>query len=76
MSEAKTHFLGTWLLEGQGQGQDFSHHSDQYDHAHADGSGSTAMRHVMVEQEGQKVGVWVPSDWSDDQAREALETNW
>ena len=74
MSDHKIDFSGTWLHSGERRGQDFSHHSGQYDHEDADGT--TAMRHALVEQEGQKVGVWVPSDWSDEQAREALESNW
>jgi len=74
MTDPKIHFLGTWLHSGERRGQDFSHHSDQFDHE--DDEGTTSMRHAFIEQEGQQVGVWVPSDWTDDQVREALESNW
>jgi hypothetical protein len=74
MNDSKVHFLGTWLAEGNRRGEDFSHHADQYNHDH--GSGTTPMRHALVEQDGQTVGVWVPKDWTDEQAQEALNSNW
>ncbi|QQR40919.1 hypothetical protein [Devosia rhizoryzae] len=76
MSAADNQFTGTWLDAGRQRGQQFSHTHSQYDHAEEGASGSTPMRHAHVEQNGEKVGVWVPADWSDDQAREALESNW
>jgi len=80
MSDADQNFTGIWLHNGSRQGQAFSHTANNYDHSDDNESqaptGSTRMRHVFVEQDGQKVGVWVPESWSEEEAREALETNW
>lgn len=76
MSAATQEFTGIWLDAGARRGTDFSHAEDQYDHREAESEGSTPMRHAFVEQEGGRVGVWVPASWSDEQARQALESNW
>lgn len=34
------------------------------------------MRHALIERDGTSVAVWIPADWTDQQAREALENNW
>lgn len=76
MNSQEQQFTGTWLHEGNGQGQEFSHSSDQYEHVGGDPAGSTRMRHAYVERNGGKVGVWVPENWTDEQVTQALETNW
>lgn len=65
-------FTGRWLSQGERHGTDFTHSSSEYEH---DGEYSP-MRHAYVEQEGTRVGVWVPASWSDEEARAALESNW
>ncbi len=74
MSTPQSNYAGIWLYPGQGRGEQFTHDEPGYDHPHAEGT--TPMRHVVVEQEGEQVGLWVPATWSDDQAREALQTDW
>ena len=70
-------YTGRWLHHGDWHGKEFSHELAAYDHDESPGAeGRTPMRHAMVEREGGTVGVWIPADWTDDQAREALETNW
>ena len=75
-------FTGIWLHEGERRGQAFSHTQGNYDHAHegADEASqqppSTAMKHITVDQEGRSVSVWVPADWSEEDARKSLETDW
>lgn len=77
MNETKQNYTGKWLHTGDWQGKDFSHELTEYDHdENPGGIGSTKMRHATVHQEGQQVGVWVPAEWTDEQAREALTTNW
>ena len=76
MSAPQNQFTGTWLDAGPQRGQQFTHAEAEYDHAQEGGTGTTAMRHAYVQQNGQTVGVWVPAEWSDEQAREALESNW
>ena len=78
MSAPEEKFTGVWLHQGDRRGEDFSHTADQYDHGgeESGSTGATPMRHIYVDQDGSKVGVWVPADWSEDQAREALQTNW
>ena len=76
MSASDNQFTGTWLHTGRQQGQQFSHDKSEYEHGAGEASGATPMRHALVEQGGQQVGVWVPADWTDDQARAALESNW
>ena len=75
MTDITSNFTGRWLYTGERQGKDFSHQAAEYHHAEQSGP-STKMRHAIVEQEGQQVGVWVPSDWTDDQVRDALTSNW
>lgn len=74
MDHPAQNFTGIWLHEGDRQGSDFSHEQSAFDHT--DEAATTAMRHAVVEREGKPVGVWVPASWSDEQAREALESNW
>jgi len=76
MSAARDEFTGLWLHEGDKRGQSFSHSSADYEHMDAEGGPSTRLRHAYVDQEGKKVGVWVPAHWSEEQVTEALETNW
>ena len=76
MSSQDQSFSGIWLHHGETKGQNFSHSSEQYDHADASEAGSTRMRHAFVDRNGSKVGVWVPEHWTDEQVSEALETNW
>lgn len=76
MSAADNQFTGTWLHSGTQKGQQFTHHQSQYEHGAEESSGATPMRHALIDQDGKQVGVWVPADWTDDQARAALETNW
>jgi hypothetical protein len=76
MSTDKSDFTGLWLHEGEKRGQPFSHSAADYDHAEAEGGPSTRLRHAYVDQEGGKVGVWVPEHWSEEQVTEALESNW
>lgn len=77
MSDNQQNFTGKWLHTGEWQGKEFSHELADYDHdEHPGGTGATKMRHATVDQEGQKVGVWVPADWTDEQAASALENNW
>ncbi|MFD2649066.1 hypothetical protein ACFSX5_14855 [Devosia albogilva] len=74
MSMSQGEYSGIWLYPGSGRGEPFSHHEADYDHAEP--GGTTPMRHLVLNQHGERVGVWVPASWTDDQAREALETNW
>lgn len=74
MSMSQGNYSGIWLYPGSGRGEQFSHHESGYDHPES--GGTTPMRHVVLVQGGDEVGVWVPVSWTDDQAREALETNW
>lgn len=77
MTETKGKFAGRWLHHGDWHGKEFSHEMPEYDHDESPGSsGATPMRHALIDRDGSKVGVWVPADWTDEQAREALETNW
>ena len=77
MSASKQNFTGTWLHTGDWQGKEFSHEFGEYDHdEHPGSTGATKMRHATVEQGGQKVSVWVPADWTDDQVQTALTSNW
>lgn len=74
MSISPGRYSGIWLYPGSGRGERFTH--DQPDYDHEESEASTAMRHVLLDQDGEQVGIWVPATWTDDQAREALETNW
>lgn len=77
MSAPADIFTGRWLHHGDWHGQEFSHELAEYDHDESPGaSGTTAMRHAVVESNGTSVAVWVPAHWSDEQAREALDSNW
>lgn len=77
MSETKQGFTGKWLHTGDWHGKDFRHELSEYDHdEHPGNTGATKMRHATIDQEGQQVSVWVPADWSDEQVRKALATNW
>jgi hypothetical protein len=77
MSIAQEKFTGRWLHHGDWHGKEFSHELAEYEHDESPGAtGATPMRHAHLEREGKQVGVWVPASWSDDQAREALESNW
>ena len=77
MSAPEQNFTGKWLHTGDWQGRDFSHELPDYDHdEHPGASGATRMRHATVDQEGRKVNVWVPADWTDEQVQTALTTNW
>lgn len=74
MSTPQSNYAGIWLYPGSGRGEHFTHDQPAYDHREADAT--TAMRHVVIDQDGEQVGLWIPADWSDDQAREALQSNW
>lgn len=77
MSNPKADYTGRWLHQGDWHGKEFSHELPEYEHDESpDAPGATPMRHAHIERDGKQVGVWVPASWSDDQAREALETNW
>lgn len=77
MNDNKQNFSGKWLHTGAWQGKDFSHELAEYDHdEHPGTSGATKMRHTTVDQQGHKVGVWVPANWTDEQVQDALTTNW
>lgn len=77
MSDTEQKFTGLWLHYGDWRGRDFTHALPEYDHAESpEGAGSTPMRHAHVTQEGKQIAVWVPADWSDEQASAALETDW
>ncbi|WP_189423944.1 hypothetical protein [Devosia pacifica] len=77
MSNSKDSYTGKWLHSGDRKGKAFSHEHAEYDHDESPGaSGVTRMRHAVVEQEGQQVGVWVPADWTDEQVEEAMATDW
>ena len=83
MSSSDGKYTGVWLHHGSRRGQAFSHTDAEFDHADDHQSGgspesgaSTRMRHVFVDQEGSKVAVWVPENWSEDETRKALESNW
>lgn len=77
MTDEDEKFAGRWLHHGEWQGKEFSHELPEYDHDESPGNnGSTQMRHAFIDREGSQVGVWVPADWTDEQAREALEANW
>lgn len=77
MSAKDQDFTGRWLHQGEKFGQDFAHSSADYAPKEGEGSeGEVPMRHVHVEREGGKVGVWVPAGWTEEQARDALESNW
>lgn len=77
MSEIKDGFVGKWLHHGDWHGRDFTHALPTYDHDESPGpDGATQMRHAVLETGTGLVGVWVPARWSDEQALEALESNW
>ena len=77
MSAPDVNFTGRWLHTGDWQGKEFSHELAEYHHDESPGAtGATPMRHAEIDREGKTVGVWIPADWTDDQAREALESNW
>ena len=77
MSATEGKYTGLWLHHGEWQGKEFSHELPEYHHdEHPGAEGATQMRHAEVESDGTKVAVWVPADWSDDQVREALQSNW
>jgi len=77
MSDIEQKFTGRWLHHGDWNGKDFSHVLAEYDHDESPGAeGATRMRHAHLEQEGQQMAVWVPADWTDEQVRQALESNW
>ncbi|SFV36160.1 hypothetical protein SAMN05216456_2357 [Devosia crocina] len=70
MNDNEQRFTGKWLQDGDRRGSEFSHDAAEFD------NDETTMRFVTVEQDGQQVSVWAPADWTDDQVREALTTNW
>ena len=77
MTDNKGQFAGRWLHHGDRHGEEFSHEKPEFEHDGSPGDDDpTPMRHAFIERDGSKVGVWVPADWTDEQAREALETNW
>lgn len=77
MTDQEQKFTGRWLHHGDWQGKDFSHVLAEYEHDESPGgTGITPMRHAHVEQEGKQVAVWVPAEWTDEQATAALEQNW
>lgn len=77
MNDNKPKFTGKWLHDGDWRGKDFSHELAQYDHdEHPGSAGATKMRHCVIDQDGQNIGVWVPAHWTDQQARDALTSNW
>lgn len=77
MSAPEEKYAGRWLHHGERQGKQFDHELPEYEHDESPAaSGTTPMRHAMVERNGDKVGVWIPADWSDEQAAKALESNW
>lgn len=77
ISKPEQNFTGKWLHSGDWQGKDFSHEFAEYDHDEHPGTRvATKMRHATVEEEGQQISVWVPADWTDDQVKEALTSNW
>jgi len=83
MSSSDHKYTGVWLHEGSRRGQAFTHSDAEYHHAedpqdtgNQQPGGATRMRHVHVDQEGSKVGVWVPEGWSEEETRQALESNW
>jgi hypothetical protein len=76
MSAADSDFTGLWLHDGEKRGQAFSHSAAEYEHSEVEGGQSTRLRHAYVDQEGNKVGVWVPAHWTEEQVTKALETNW
>lgn len=76
MSDTNHQFTGKWLHTGERQGKDFSHDRAEFEHAEQIGTEATKMRHATIEQEGRTVDVWVPDNWTDDQVKEALTTQW
>ena len=77
MSVSTDKFTGRWLHHGDWHGKDFSHELAEYHHDESPGaSGATPMRHAVIEHDGNQVGVWVPTSWSDDEVNEALKSNW
>lgn len=77
MSTSEETFTGKWLHTGDRRGKDFSHEFAEYDHdEHPGMPGATRMRHASVDQDGRQVSVWVPAEWTDEQVRTALTTNW
>jgi hypothetical protein len=76
MSAPNEAFTGIWLHDGDTRGHNFSHAEAQFDHAGEESNASTRMRHALIDQNGTQVGVWVPEHWSEEQVRQALETNW
>tara|TARA_R110002020_G_scaffold161283_7_gene346247 strand:+ start:687 stop:920 length:234 start_codon:yes stop_codon:yes gene_type:complete len=77
MTDSEGKFAGRWLSHGERLGTEFSHEKPDFENeGNPDDSGATPMRHAVIDRDGSKVGVWVPADWTDDQAREALEENW
>lgn len=77
MTDTTGKFAGCWLHQGAWHGTEFSHEMPVYDHDKNPGdNGPTLMRHALIDRDGSKVGVWVPAEWTDEQAREALEANW
>ena len=68
-------YSGIWLHPGTGRGEQFTHSEADYDHPEG-GDGTIPMRHVVLERSGEKTGLRVPASWTDEQAREALESDW
>ncbi|WP_108461546.1 hypothetical protein [Devosia naphthalenivorans] len=76
MSATEGKYTGLWLHHGDWEGKEFSHELAEYHHdEHPGAVGATEMRHAVVEHDGAEIAVWVPAHWSDEQARQALESN-
>ena len=77
MSVLEQGYTGKWLHEGEWRGKEFSHELAEYHHDESPGAeGATPMRHVTLDRDGKMVGVWIPADWTDEQALQALDSNW